>query len=86
MNYTFNEQWKLSVRGEYFDDKDGYRTGVVQKWKEGTITVAYMPVKALEIRAEVRADKSDQPAFLESNGVTSKDTQNSFGLEILYKF
>jgi hypothetical protein len=86
LNYQWNDQWRVSLRGEYFDDKDGYRTGVVQKWKEGTVTLAYMPVKALEIRAEVRADRSDQPAFLGSNGITSKDNQNSFGLEILYKF
>ena len=86
LNYQLNDQWRLSLRGEYFDDKDGYRTGVVQKWKEGTITVAYMPVKALELRLEGRADKSDVPAFLDSNGVTSKDKQNSVGVEILYKF
>jgi len=34
-NYQVNDQWRLSVRAEYFDDKDGYRTGVIQKWKGG---------------------------------------------------
>jgi hypothetical protein len=86
LNYQLNDQWRVSLRGEYFDDKDGYRTGVVQKWKEGTITLAYMPIKAVEIRGEFRADKSDQPAFLKSDGVTATDTQRSFGLEVLYKF
>ncbi len=85
-NYSINDQWRLSLRGEYFDDKDGYRTGVVQKWKEATLTVAYMPTKALEIRGEVRGDKSDVSAFLDSNGTTAKDKQTSFGLEVLYKF
>ena len=86
LNYQINEQWRLSLRGEYFDDKDGYRTGVVQKWKEGTLTVAYLPAKAWEIRAEVRADKSDTSAFLKSDGATATDKQQSFGLEVLYKF
>lgn len=85
-NYQFNEQWRLSLRGEYFNDKDGYRTGVAQKWKEGTLTLAYLPAKPWEIRAEVRADKADQPAFLKSDGVTSTSTQRSIGVEALYKF
>ena len=86
INHQLSEQWRVSLRGEYFDDKDGYRTGVVQKWKEGTVTLAYMPVKAWEIRGEFRADKSDKAAFLKSDGVTAKDSQRSFGLEVLYKF
>ncbi len=86
LNYQINEQWRVSLRAEYFDDKDGYRTGVAQKWKEGTVTLAYLPSKAWEIRAEFRADKSDKDAFLKSDGVTATDTQRSFGLEVLYKF
>ena len=86
LNYQINEQWRVSLRGEYFDDKDGYRTGVAQKWKEGTVTLAYLPAKAWEIRGEFRGDKSDKGAFLKSDGVTASDTQRSFGLEVLYKF
>ena len=86
VNYQFNEQWRLSVRGEYFNDRDGYRTGVAQKWTEGTVTVAYLPAKEWEIRAEGRFDHSDTSAFLKSDGVTPTSRQNSFGLEVLYKF
>lgn len=86
VNYQFNDQWRLSVRGEYFNDKDGYRTGVVQKWTEGTVTLAYLPAKQWEIRAEGRFDHSDASAFLKSDGVTPTSRQNSFGLEVLYKF
>lgn len=84
--YQINDQWRLSLRGEYFDDKDGYRTGTAQKWKEATLTLAYLPAKEWEIRAEIRADKSDQDAFLKSDGSTPSSTQHSFGLEALYKF
>jgi hypothetical protein len=86
LNYQFNDQWRVSLRGEYFNDKDGYRTGVVQKWKEGTLTVAYLPTKAIEVRAEVRADKSDVASFVKSDGAGTTDKQHSFGLEVLYKF
>ena len=86
VNYQFNDQWRLSVRGEYFDDRDGYRTGAAQKWTEGTVTVAYLPAKEWEIRAEGRFDHSDASAFLKPNGVTPTSRQSSFGLEVLYKF
>ncbi len=86
LNYQLNEQWRVSLRAEYFDDTDGYRTGVVQKWKEGTVTLAYLPAKAWEVRGEFRADKSDVGAFLKADGVTPTDKQRSFGLEVLYKF
>ena len=85
-NYQFSEQWRASLRGEYFDDKDGYRTGVLQKWKEATATVAYLPNKNLELRAEVRGDRSDKDAFLKSDGKTLSKTERSFGVELLYKF
>ena len=86
LNYQLNDQWRVSLRAEYFDDKDGYRTGIVQKWKEGTVTVAYLPAKAWEIRGEFRGDKSDKSVFLKSDGVATTDKQQSFGIEVLYKF
>jgi hypothetical protein len=93
VNYQVNDQWRVSVRGEYFDDKDGYRTGVIQKWKEATVTLAYLPTKFIEIRGEVRGDKSDSNAFVKDasffnpprgGGVT--DNQVSIGLEAICKF
>jgi len=85
-NYQINDQWRLSLRGEYFNDHDGYRTGVIQKWKEATLTVAWLPAKEWEIRGEARVDRSDQSAFLKSDGVTPTNDQHSFGVEVLYKF
>ena len=92
-NYQVNDQWRLSVRAEYFDDKDGYRTGVIQKWKEATLTLAYLPTKFIEIRGEVRSDKSDSSAFVKDSsffsgppGAGITDNQTSIGLEAVYKF
>jgi len=92
-NYQVNDQWRLSVRAEYFDDKDGYRTGVIQKWKEATLTLAYLPTKFIELRGEVRGDKSDSNAFVKDaaffSGVAGAgvtDNQTSLGLEAVYKF
>jgi hypothetical protein len=85
-NYQINDQWRISLRGEYFDDRDGYRTGVAQKWKEATLTAGYTPIKNLELRGELRGDRSNVPAFVDSNGVTASNNQRSVGLQAIYKF
>ena len=63
----------------------------MQKWKELTATLGYAPAKAVELRFEVRYDKSDIGAFAKSvdvsDGITvnSSDNQSSIALEALYK-
>ena len=85
-NHTINDQFRLSLRGEYFDDKDGYRTGVAQKWKELTATLAYMPANSVELRAEIRGDFSDKSGFVKTDGTSTAKNQQSVGIEAIYKF
>ena len=85
-NYQIADNWRISFRGEYFDDSDGYRTGVAQKWKEATLTLGYTPIKNLEIRGEIRRDQSNVPAFLNSDNTAANKNQRSIGLEAVYKF
>lgn len=85
VNYKLNDLWRASVRGESFDDKNGFRTGVAQKWNEATATVAYIPTKNAELRAEYRNDRSNKSSFNQPNGGTKK-SQDSLGLEAIYKF
>lgn len=88
-NYQVNEKWRVSLRGEYLNDRDGYRlytpTSIGQRESEATLTLAYMPAASFELRGEVRGDKSNQNVFLGSDG-TPRSRQTSFGLEALYKF
>jgi hypothetical protein len=85
VNYVLAEHWKASLRSEYFDDGDGYRTGVAQDWRETTATLAYLPHKRIEIRAELRRDTSDVEAFQRVSGVPSAG-QTSIGLQLLLKY
>lgn len=85
-NYQINDAWRVSLRAEYFDDEDGYRTGVIQEWKEATLTLGWTPIQNLELRAEVRGDRSDVRAFVEDNGLSASKSQNSFALQAIYKF
>ncbi len=86
VNYKFNNQWRASLRGEDFDDRNGYRTGVVQNWKELTLTVGYSPIKDFELRAETRHDFSNVDSFVDPNGVSVRSDQQSYALEATYKF
>ena len=63
-NYQLSGQWRVSLRGEYFDDQDGFITGTAQKLAEGTITFGYDPVADFELRLEGRYDSSDVPGFV----------------------
>ena len=59
---------------------------MVQKWKENTLTVAWLPTKPIELRAEVRRDRSNVASFLDRDGVTGRNNNTSYGLQFLYKF
>jgi hypothetical protein len=84
VNYKFSDAFRVSLRAETFDDKDGYRTGTIQKLDEYTLTVGYAPAASLELRAELRQDKSDKNVFVD--GGTATDKQQLIALEAVYKF
>ncbi len=86
INYAINDTWRVSLRGEYFDDNKGYLTeagavasvtpGTDQKLDEGTITFGYDPTKNLELRVEGRYDTYSVDSVKVAQG----------WLEALYKF
>jgi hypothetical protein len=93
VNYAISSQWRVSLRGEYVDDKDGFITGTPQKLKEGTLTFGYSPVKSFELRLEARYDTSDQPSFLKAihgsgdgEELEYADNQSEIAIQALYKF
>jgi hypothetical protein len=86
VNYIFSDKWRTSIRVEKFDDTDGYRTGVRQNWREVTLTLAYLPIKEIEVRAETRRDFSNQNSFFQKNKFNTSVNQQSFALEMFYKF
>jgi hypothetical protein len=89
VNYAFNDLWRASLRGEYFDDRNGYLTknfaadftGDDQKLKEITLTVGYAPLKSVELRLEGRYD---DPNKVQGAQLVPKTYQG--WLEAIYKF
>ncbi len=92
-NYQFNDTWRASYRHEAFDDKDGFRSNLTdvggtllgQKLTSNTATVGYAVAKNMELRGEVRLDKSDMDAFLQNDG-TAKKNQTSYAVQAVYQF
>jgi hypothetical protein len=75
-----NEQWRVSLRLEYLEDKEGFVCGIIgtaQKLKEGTVTFGYAPVKSFELRMEARYDKSDKSTFVST--ISTDPSINPFG-------
>jgi len=91
LTYMITPKLRGVVRLESFDDHDGFHFGTTAlttpqvKYKEGTLTLAYLPADSFELRAEVREDKADQAVFVGYSGSTSK-TLMTLALQGLYKF
>ncbi len=85
VNYTINSQWSATLRAEYLGDYGGLRTGISQRWAEGTATLQYAPNSNIIVRGEVRGDKSNQLFFTGPFG--NKYPGNAqFGIETIVKW
>ncbi len=73
VKYDFCDFFSGTVRAEYFNDKDGFRTGVAQKAKEITLTPEFRVAKVVIVRPEYRHDWSDKE-FFDSGRKKSQDT------------
>lgn len=86
VNYKVSAKWVTSLRGEIFSDRNGYRTGVIQSWKELTLSVGYIGIKNLILRAETRRDFSNVSSFVTANGIGVRNYQQSYAVEGVYQF
>ncbi len=82
--YDFSDWFSTSIRAEYFDDKDGVRTGIPQKLKEITITPEFRILKNLLLRPEYRHDWSSKDGFDSRHNTLVKKNQDTIALGIMY--
>lgn len=101
VNYAINPEWRVSLRGEYFDDTDGYETGLWstsanedgdstlltkdEKLSEFTLTFGYDPIKNFEARIEGRYD-SPSPSYSATETANYQVKTFQGWLEALYHF
>lgn len=57
------EDWSLALRGEWFSDEDGYRTGLARDLWEVTGTLKWQMYEHLQARLEYRHDESNHGDF-----------------------
>ena len=94
VNYRISPRWRVSLRGEQFDDRNGFMLGAPQKVEEGTVTFGFDPVADFELRIEGRYDTSNHPTFTYTrvNAATGSplttysDHQSEFALQGVYQF
>jgi hypothetical protein len=84
MKLSIGEPFTLALRGEYFEDRDGARTGIAQILKELTLTPEYHPMKEIAFRMDLRIDLSTANVF-DRNG-TATNYQPTLLLNALYAF
>jgi hypothetical protein len=82
----FTDWFSTSIRAEYFDDRDGVRTGIPQKLKEITITPEFKIVKNLLFRPEYRHDWSNKDGFDSHHNTFDKKSQDTHSIGIMYSW
>ncbi len=93
--YAPNDKWAVALRGEYFNDNEGFMTGTLpkkQELNEFTATLQRTLSGKLICRLEGRRDSSDDAAFLRGglptgeNGPNFVKGQNTITLGLVYAF
>lgn len=80
VKYDISDTYSIAVRGETFNDEDGFRTGTAQRLKEVTVTPEVRLNGGLILRPEYRHDSSSVTAF---NNAT-KSSQDTVALGVMY--
>jgi hypothetical protein len=80
-----NDWFSFSPRFEWYDDPDGFTTGIDQTVKDFTFTTEQKINSNLLTRFEYRRDFSDEPFFLR-RGERLVKAQSTFTLGLVYAF
>jgi hypothetical protein len=80
VKYELTDTYNIALRGEYFNDKDGFRTGTMQKMTEVTISPEIKLESGLVLKPEYRHDDSNKASFADG----TKKTQDTIALGAMY--
>jgi hypothetical protein len=88
-SYAFMPKFKASLRTEWFKDTDQFHFGAPAgttntKYKEITLTLAYLAADNFELRGELRSDRADVPIY--TDGANLSKSLTTFAIQALYKF
>ena len=85
LSYLIMPKLKGTLRAETFNDKDGFHFGMADtKYREFTLTAAYLAADNFELRGEVRTDRATNAVF--NDGGSMSKTLMTYAIQALYKF
>jgi len=84
--YQINDRFAFAPRFEYYDDMDGFTTGVAQSIEEVTLTGEMKIRNGLIARLEYRRDHADHPYFDRGAQAMVAKNQSTFALGIIASF
>jgi hypothetical protein len=85
LKYQANKYVAVVPRVEYYNDKNGWSTGVVQNLTGATLTLEVKPADNFLWRIEYRGDFSNQSSFADDAGAPKKN-QQMITVGFLYSF
>lgn len=84
--FGLSDTFALVLRGEFFNDRNGARTGVAQRLTGVTLTPELKVGSHVVFRGDLRVDFSDKEAFEDRDGALTKKQQPTVLLNALYTF
>ena len=84
-NYQFTDRFD-ALRGEWFEDHGGSRTGVRQTLYEGTATAKYLITQHLYGQLEVRRDNGSKKTFEDDSSLALASGQTTYGFAVGWVF
>ncbi len=86
VRYSLCDPSTITLRGEIYNDPEGYTTGTSQNIDEITLTYEYKPIANLILRAEYRYDSADGVVYDGSGGPLTRRNQATLGLGAIVIF
>jgi len=83
--YAFNDKWAVAGRYEFYDDHNGFTTGLAQHLNGGTFTLEHTVLSHLIGRLEYRNDTSAEKFFVKHDGSLTNH-QDTVTLGLIYTF
>lgn len=92
IKYAFNNKYTIATRYEFFDDPEGFATGIGpafglgQHIQEGTVTFERDIASHIISRLEYRHDEASEPFFQRGSTPFSEKSQNTATLGLIFTF
>ena len=85
-HFQATSKMTATVRGEFFNDNQGFETGTAQKLKEVTLSSDYLVHPGLLVRGEYRHDNSNRNFFDKNQIPASVQGQSTFEVALIAFF